>query len=349
MRIGIIGLPQSGKTTIYTALTGARADAGSGGRRGEPNLAVVRVPDARLDALVPMFKPKKTVYATVEFTDIGGLKGAAGGEREGFSPALLAAARQVDSLCVVLGAFLPGADPKADLEEVELELGFADLSVIEKRIERLAGDIKKSPTAGRPALEAEQSLLSRLKAALDEGTPIRDLGLSEEEQKPLRGYGFLSQKPLFAILNVSEEQQAEGAGADLGVPCIALAGAIEAEIAELEPEDRAAFLEDLGIAEPGINRVIRLAYTSTHLISFLTVGPDEVRAWPIPDGSTALDAAGTIHTDIARGLIRAEVISYDDLMRAGGMVEAKKLGLLRLESKTYRVHDGDICNFLSNV
>lgn len=353
MRIGIVGLPASGKSTIFKALTGARADAG-GGRRDQPNVAVVRVPDERIDTLVPMFKPKRTVYATVEFMDIGGLGsgGGADGPRRDLSPALLAAARQVDALAIVLGAHLPGADPASDLAEIELELQFADLAVIERRLERLASDLKKAPTADRPALARENELLARLRDGLAEERPIRDLEIAPEDEKLLRGYGFLSAKPAFTILNVAED--ALGGPPPMipearRLPAETIAGGIEAEIAELEPEDAAAFLADLGIERPGIDRVIQVAYRATNLISFFTVGPDEVRAWPVPDGATALEAAGAIHTDIARGLIRAEVVAYGDLIAAGGLTEARRAGVLRVEGKTYPVRDGEICHFLSNV
>lgn len=350
MQIGIVGLPASGKSTVFTALTGAKASTGTGSRRDAPNVAVVRVPDERIDRLVPMFNPKKTVYATVEFADIGGLRGSEGGAREGFSSTLLAAARQVDALAIVLGAYTPGARAKSDLQEIELELQFADLSVIEKRLERLAADIKKSPAAQKAGFETEHALLSRLQAVLEAGAPIRDVELSADEVKLLRGYGFLSGKPAFVILNVAEDD-AHGRGdeSDLGLPCVTISGSIESEIAELDPEDAQAFLSDLGIEEPGINRVIKLAYRISQLISFFTVGPDEVRAWTIRDGSTALEAASVIHTDLARGFIRAEVIAYADLVRAGGLTEARKLGTLRLEGKTYIVKDAEICHFLSNV
>ena len=348
MRIGIIGLPSSGKSTVFHALTGARAPAAS--RRDEPHVAVVKVPDERIDRLVPTFNPRRTVYATVEFADIAGLQRRADRSGVGFTPTLIAAARQVDALAIVLGAYLPDSDPVADLEEVELELNFADLSVIEKRLERLEADIKKGPTAVRAQMEAERDLLHRLKQALEAGTPIRSVEISREEEKLLRGYGFLSAKPAFAILNVSEEAvHDEPADLPLDLPFIRVSGAIESEIAELDSDDRQAFLADLGLTEPGIDRVIRLAYRSIGLISFFTVGPDEVRAWTVPEGTTAVDAAAVIHTDLARGFIRAEVVPFEDLLRAGGLTEARRLGVLRLEGKTYVVKDADICHFLSNV
>lgn len=345
MQIGIVGLPASGKSTVFHALTGARA-ADSYSRREQPNIAVVKVPDERIDRLVPMFSPKKTVYATVEFADIGGLQRSGDG-RDGFSPGMLAAARQVDALAIVLDAYNPEAKPQSDLEEIELELNFADLSVIERRIERLSSDIKKSSSTARAAFEQERDLLTRLQTSLEQGTPVRDLELGTDEEKLLRGYGFLTAKPVLLVLNTSEG--GESAQEDLGLPTVSISGMIESEIAELDEEDARAFLEDLGIAEPGIHRVIRVAYSISRLISFFTVGADEVRAWTIRDGSTALEAAGEIHSDIARGLIRAEVIAYEDLIRVGGMTEARKAGVLRLESKTYTVKDGDICHFLSNV
>lgn len=347
MQIGIIGLPASGKSTVFHALTGARA-TDSYSRREQPNVAVVRVPDERIDRLVPMFNPKKTVYATVEFADIGGLQRSIEG-RQGFSTGMLASARQVDALAVVLDLFSPESNPQADLEEIELELNFADLAIIERRLERLASDITKSSTAARAAFEKEHALLGRLKTALEQGTPARQIEIDTEEEKLLRGYGFLTAKPVLLILNLGEDSSIDPTTVDLGLPAVPIRGVIESEIAELDPDDARAFLDDLGIAEPGVHRMIRVAYSVSKLISFFTVGADEVRAWTIPDGSTALEAAGEIHSDIARGLIRAEVVAYDDLVRVGGMTEARKAGVLRLESKTYKVKDGEICHFLSNV
>lgn len=346
MRIGVIGLPGVGKSTVHQALTGARA-AGQRGRREDPGVTVVRVPDERVDRLSEMFHPRRTVYATVEFSDIGDLK--AGGDSQGFAPALLAAARQVDALAVVLAAFQPGDDPASQLEEIELELSFADLAVIEKRLERLSADVRKGPVSSRPLLLQEQTLLERLSQSLHAGTSIRELDIDPEEKRLLRGYGFLSEKPAFAILNVGEDMRAGVDPSALPLPSVAMSGALEAELAELDPDEAGEFLADLGLEERGINRVIRLAYRTARLLSFFTVGPDEVRAWTTSEGASAVDAASVIHTDLGRGLIRAEVVSYPDLLQAGGLTEAKKLGVLRLEGKAYTVQDGDICHFLSNV
>ncbi len=350
MQIGIIGLPSSGKSTVFNALTGAKIPTSSFGRRDEPNLAVVRVPDSRVDQLVPLFNPRKTVYATVEFVDIGGLKGTGSGGGAGFSPAFLAAARQLDAFAMVLDAFSPAASPSADLEELELELNLADLSVIEKRLERLDADVKKGPVAARPQLEKERELLARLAEALHGGKPIRALEIAAEDERVLRGFGFLTAKHAFVILNMSDDALRAGEPLpELGLPLVPVAGAIEAEIAELDPEDAVAFLTDLGVSEPGIDRVIRLAYETAKLRSFFTVGPDEVRAWTITAGATAVEAAAVIHTDLARGFIRAEVISYEDMLRTWSLAEARRQGVLRLEGKTYVVQDGEICHFLSNV
>lgn len=347
MQIGLVGLPFSGKSTVFQALTGVKASSHTG--REQSNIAVVKVPDERLDKLVPLFNPKKTVYATVEFADIAGLTGSAEGAREGFSPSLLAAMRQVDTLALVIGAYLPGSDPKSDLEEIELELSFADIAVIEKRLERLESDLRRAPSAARPPLETERDLLNRLKAALENGKPIRELGLSDDEDKLLRGFGFLTAKPAFVILNVAEDALHSEDNFGIAMPAVRISGEIEAEIAELDPDDAQAFLSDLGLPEPGIFRVIQLAYEMSHLISFFTVGPDEVRAWTIPEGANAVTAAGQVHTDLARGLIRAEVISYDDMLRTGSLAEARRQGVLRLESKGYILRDAEICHFLSNV
>ena len=362
MKIGIIGLPNSGKTTVFNALTGGSAEtaAYSSGSL-EPNLATVKVPDARLHVLTTMYKPKKTTFADVQYIDVAGLSGSAH-ESGGLAPAFLNYISQVDALLHVVRAFeasdvphpLDSVDPRRDIETVDLELAFSDLAIIERRLQRLNGEIGKTAGKEKEARIEERDVLQRLQAALEADTPIRDVELSADEEKMLRGYQFLSAKPLLIVLNVGEDQLDAGLQESIrydhrktGV--VQLAGKVEAEIAQLDADDARAFLDDLGIAEPARERVIGASYDLLGLVSFLTSGPDEVRAWPIRAGTSALEAAGTIHSDIQRGFIRAEVVAYDDLIAAGTMVEAKKRGVVRMEGKTYIVQDGDICNFLFNV
>ena len=350
MQIGLIGLPGSGKTTIFQALTGVRSSISTSSKREAANLAVVSVPDERVDKLSEIFRPKRTIYSSVEFTDVAGLQGVDTARSKGFSSTFLAAARNVDVLGIVVGKFLPGSDPQAELEEIELELNLADLSVIQKRLERLNSEISKTPAARRVELEKERELLQRLEQALTNDKPIRELEISADEEKMLRGYGFLTAKPAFVILNVAEtEASKQDLALHLNLPTVQVSGIIEAEIAELPPDDAKAFLEDLGLREPGINRVIKTAYDTANLISFFTVGEDEVRSWTVKSGATAVEAAGVIHSDFARGFIRAEVVHYDDFIRVGSLAEARRQGLLRLEGKNYIVKDGDICHFLANV
>ena len=362
MKIGIIGLPNSGKTTIFNALTGGSAEtaAYSSGAL-EPNLATVKVPDARLPVLAGMYKPKKTTFADVQYIDVAGLSGSAR-ESGGLSPAFLNYISQVDALLHVVRAFEDSAvphpqeavDARRDIETVDLELAFSDMAIIERRLQRLHGEIGKTAAKEKEARIEERDLLLRLQEGLEADIPIRDMDLSADQEKMLRGYQFLSAKPLLIVLNTGEDQLeldlvGSMAYAHRKSAVAQLAGKVEAEIAQLEPEDARAFLDDLGIKEPARERVIELSYDLLGLLSFLTAGPDEVRAWPIPVGTPAIEAAGTIHSDIQRGFIRAEVVAYEDLIAAGSMVEAKKRGAVRMEGKTYVVKDGDICNFLFNV
>jgi len=362
MKIGIVGLPNSGKTTVFNALTGGSAEtaAYSSGTL-EPNLATVKVPDPRLHVLAGMYKPKKTTFADVQYIDVAGLSGSAR-EAGGLSPAFLNYISQVDALLHVVRAFhdpnVPhpnnSVDPGRDIETVDLEFGFSDLAIIERRLQRLNGEIGKTAGKEKELRIQEREILQRLQASLEADTPIRDVELTPDEEKMLRGYQFLSGKPLLLVLNVGEAQLAENLAASISYPhqksaVVQLAGKVEAEIAQLEPDDARAFLDDLGIAEAARERVIEASYGLLGLISFLTAGPDEVRAWPLRHGTPAVEAAGTIHSDIQRGYIRAEVVAYDDLIAAGTMAEAKKRGVVRMEGKTYLVQDGDICNFLFNV
>jgi ribosome-binding ATPase len=359
MKIAIIGLPNSGKTTVFNALTRGTAEtAAYSSGQIEPNLATVRVPDRRLQVLSEMFSPKKITPADVQYVDVGGLGG--GEKGAGLPPALLNYIGGADALLHVARAFeddaVPhpdgGVDVARDVEAVDLELAFSDLAIIERRLQRLAGEIGKMAAKDRELRIAERDLLVRLQETLEGGTPIRDVELADEEERLIRGYQFLTLKPLLVLLNIGEAQLQ--APPQIAYPhrrsgVVALCGKIEAELAQLEDEDARTFMDDLGIAEPARDRVIALSYELLGLMSFLTAGPDEVRAWTIRRGTPAVEAAGAIHSDIQRGFIRAEIVPYEDLVRAGGMPEAKKQGTVRLEGKQYIVQDGDVCHFLFNI
>ena len=366
LQLVIVGLPQSGKTTVFNALT--RSEAVTGGFSGgeeEPNLATVKVPDPRLDVLASLVNPKRIVAADVQYLDVAGVgKGVA---KQGMAGQLLGYLAQADALILVIRAFedegVPHpeetVDPLRDLDTLLLELTFSDMAVVEKRLDRLEATIMKMRGPEREANERERDALLRCKEALEAGTPIREVELDPEEEKILRGFGFLTQKPALVLFNVGEEQlgdyteqllaQAREQFARPGLEIEALAGRIEMEIGQLDEEDAKAFMDDLGIEESSLDRMIRLSYELLGLMSFFTVGVQEVHAWTIPQTATAVEAASEIHTDIARGFIRAEIVSYDDFVAAGSMAEARKAGVLRLEGKNYQMRDGDIANFLFNV
>ena len=355
MKIGLVGLPKSGKTTLFNLLTGssvatARYDTG----RAELHTGVARVPDSRVDVLRSLFNPKKTTYATFEVVDLAGI---AKGERAGLETKEF---RNADALLHVVRAFadetLGAADPRRDIGDLETELLLADLEVVERRLERL--DISIGKQRKEPEIK-ERDLLVRLKAGLESERPLRAEALTADEDKLLRGFTFLSAKPIFHIVNLDEKAIADGervvealrgttrrVRTSLGW----VSAVIETEIARLEGEEQQAFLADLGLAEPAIRRVLRECYALLGLVSFFTVGEDEVRAWPIPQGTRAQDAAGVVHSDIARGFIRAEVNGYDELVAAGGaFADLRAKGQLRLEGKDYIVRDGEICHFRFNV
>jgi GTP-binding protein YchF len=362
MQVTIVGLPGAGKTTVFNALTGGHAETGSfSGGRAAPNLGVVKVPDERVDRLAELFHPKKTVHADVTYVDVAIPAGAA---REGtVNPDVLAQIRNADALLHVARAFEDpaaggAADPWRDVDDLDLEFTVADLTVIEKRLEKLTTQGRHGSQAEREQAQREQVVLERIVPHLSEGHPIRALELSDDEELLLRGYRFLTQKPVLVILNIDEGRIGEAAELEEAgrqrshVPhtdVAALAGKIEAEIGELSGEDARLFMDDLGIAEPSRGRVIRLTYALLGLFSFFTAGEDECRAWTLRSGSTAVDAAGAIHSDLARGFIRAQVVSYEDLMDAGSMAEARKRGTLRQEGKAYQVQDGDVIEVLFNV
>lgn len=365
VQLVLIGLPQSGKTTVFNALTGAHAATGTfSGVEDEPNLATVKVPDPRLDVLTQLFKPRRTVPAEIQYWDVAGL--AKGIHERGLGGRLLGYLQQASALVHVVRAFDDPAvphpegsvDPLRDIETINMELLFVDLAMVDKRLQRIRAMIPKLRGQEREAHEREGAVLERLHRALSDDIPIRAIELQPDEEKLLRGFGFLTQKPLLILLNLGEERLSEAetllaaASERLtgpGIAVEALPGKLEAELAQLAPDEAAAFMQELGISEPARNRVIRTSYRLLGLISFFTVGPDEVRAWTIRRGATAVEAAGTIHSDLAQGFIRAEVVHYDDLVRAGSLTEARKLGALRLEGRNYVVEDGDVVHILFNV
>ena len=364
MQIAIVGLAGSGKSTVFNTLT--RGHAETGGYGGVTlNVGVVKVPDARLDRLAEIFKPKKVVQADVTYVDLPAPPASSEGRvgTEELPADHLARLRDSDALLHVVRAFEDASnphpsgsvDPARDIEQLDLEFLLADLAMAERRLERLKGSGKHGTQAEREAADREEIVLRRIHVGLEGGTPIRDLSLDADESKAIRGFRFLTEKPVLVLLNVGEGDIAResdvvatvAAGYDHQHAMIdALSAKIEMELGELDADEAGVFMEELGLAESSLGRVIALSYRLLGLISFLTAGPDEVRAWPIPDGSSAVDAAGAIHTDLARGFIRAETVGYEDLVTLGSTAEARKAGRLRSEGKTYRVRDGDVLEIL---
>ena len=354
MKAGILGLSLVGKSTLFQLLTG-HGGTGHGGRP-EARVGIARVPDARVESLAAIFNPKKKTWATVEYVDVPGVA-----RGEGSALVDLPALRGVDALVHVVRAFESdvaphpegSTDPLRDASTLELELILADLATVERRIERLEASIQKTRL---PEEVAERELFLRLKDALEGEKPLRELGLTDEERRRLRGYSLLSEKPLLLVANLDEDRMREAAAyldssglTELArrpqVAVCAVSAPIEAEMAELSAEDAQAFRDDLGLAEPGLDRVIQSSYELLGLVSFLTVGEDECRAWTLRKGTRAQIAAGTIHSDIERGFIRAEVVAFEDLVAAGSLAACRERGTLRLEGKEYDVKDGDVINF----
>ena len=354
MKTGIIGLPQVGKTSLFKILTKAKTE--SFGHSREAHIGIAKVPDARLDKLAALAGTRKTVYATVEYADL-----AAIGEDALKETSFLTSLRNVDAIIHVLRAFeddtIPHVgpiDPLRDIGNVEIELIVSDLSQIEKRLERVAKDMKKQKTA---ELEREHALLLRCKAQPEAEKPLREMELTAEEKKLVRGFVFLSQKPILYVLNISESTtlgaDVEAAVAKYGLAeaasrpnsgATAICGKVEAELAEMEDEEAAEFLEGYGLTESGLVRLIRKSYELLGLASFFTVGEPETRAWTIPANCRAQEAAGAIHSDLEKYCIRAETIHWDTLLAAGSEAAARAQGTLRLEGKDYPVKDGDVLN-----
>ena len=362
MEIAIIGFPQSGETTVFRALTGGKGEAaGRGGARA--SLGNVKVPDPRLDTLFTIFKAKKLVQAEVTYLDIPSAP-AGLGKGKGIEGQFLNDLSRMDALVHVIGAFQsPGEDTaqadriQEEAASMELELALSDLSIIERRLGRIESSLKGSKPQDRDAARKEGELLVRLKAGLEEETPVREQTLSPEERQLLQNFQLLTAKPLMAVLNIAEGDLPQAGeieracmppgGAQRRV--IALCGKLEAEMVELEHDEAAELMELAGIQETSLRRLIRLSYDALQLVTFLTASNEEVRAWSVHQDTTAPEAAGKIHTDLQRGFIRAEVVGFDELAELGGVPEARKRGVLRLEGKGYVIREGDVVTFLFNV
>jgi len=349
MRLGIIGLPQSGKTTIFNALTRGDQPVTVSGGRFDIHTAVVSVPDHRVDTLSALFKPKKTTYAKVTYVDIGGLENGVG--KEGVPGQLLNQLSQMDGFIHVVRCFESSVvahpsgsvNPARDFAAMDGEFILNDLILVERRLERLQDESKKGFKKDSTRFEKEKTLLEKLHHALSEETSLRDLTLLPEEVKLVSGFGFLSLKPVMILFNLSDGQTAPEISCPyLKCSVVGLQGKLEMELVQLAEDEVALFMDEFQIAELGLNKVITLSYELLGQQSFFTVGEDEVRAWTLHQGGTTYDAAGVIHSDLQKGFIRAEVVSYADLVVLGSLAEARSKGKLRLEGKEYIVRDGDI-------
>ncbi|MCL0072989.1 redox-regulated ATPase YchF [Dehalococcoidia bacterium] len=352
MELGILGLPKSGKTTVFNALTMGRAEvAAYSTGKATPNVGVVKVPDPRLDNLAAMLKPERTIPAEVRYLD-------GGDSPRGFG--------QVDALIHVIRVFrderIPhikgGVDPERDVGILDLELIFSDLSIIERRLERLRVSLKGAKVAEREIALREQSLLDKIKSALEDGLPLREQELSEQECKAIHGFQFLSAKPLLLLFNIGEDQREEGSSLERRFRSMfqrphsevaVLCGRLEMELGQLNDDEAMEFRSSMGLTQSGLDRAIRLSYGLLELVTFFSIASGEVKAWTVSRGTTIQKAAGRIHSDMERGFIRAEVIAHDDLTKCGSLAEARRKGLIRLEGKNYLVQDGDVVTILFNI
>ena len=365
LRAGFVGLPNVGKTTLFNAVTAQSAAliANYAFSTSKPNVGVVAVPDERLGPLAKIVKTENLVPASVEFVDIAGLvRGSSTGE--GMGNQFLHAIRETDTIVHVVRCFEnesvvhveEGIDPRRDIETIQIELALADLATVERRRER----VQKTAKSGDKTARAELAVLDKLQPALEEFQPARSVELNEEDLAIARNYFLLTMKPTIYAANVNEstlgapdeDQHVKAArefAAAEGSECVVICAQLEADLVDLSPSERVEYLESLGVRSSGVDQLIKSAYRVLGLMSFLTAGEKEARAWTIPQNSRAQDAAGAIHSDIARGFIRAEIVSYDDLMRAGSYAAAREQGLLRLEGKDYIMQEGDVVNFRFNV
>ena len=355
MRVGIVGLPSSGKTTLFKALTrGAVQTDSFGSQSGKANVGVITVPDRRVDYFVEQYRPKKVTYASIEFID-GAARISHDQGRAKFGTDFFADLRQVDALAHVVRAFLGPAGeaptPVEDLQNLNDELALADLQVVENRMERVEKQLHGVKKGAITPATIEMDMLERLKSTLESGESLKTLELTPEDEKSIRAYDFLTLKPAIAVLNIPEAEIVAPSDQTLrfrefcegaGIPEIELCGKVEMEVSELSDEEEAEFLISMGITEPARNRLIQQCYSSLGLISFITAGEPEVRAWTLKAGSTALYAAGTIHSDLARGFIRAEIGAFADVEASGGWEEAKRNGLVHLQGKEHIMQDGDV-------
>lgn len=363
MKLGVIGLPGAGKTTIFNALTKGDAPTGqSMGGRFDVLTAVVDVLDSRVDDLTRLFNPKKTIYARITYTDVAGLKKGAG-ESGGMDGALLNHLSGLDGFVHVVRAFASdlvphpdgSVDAARDLAALDTEFLLSDLVVVEKRLEKLRQGLERGAfKANKSEAQAEAALFEQLYEALSAERPLRNLDLTDEQHKSLRGFGLLTLKPVLVVVNIGDDQEEIGLAYDHKQTLVTqLRGKLEMELAQLsamgDEESLAMFMEEYGVTELSLDKIIRLSYDLMGLQSFFTVGEDEVRAWTVKRGATAVEAAAVIHTDLAKGFIRAETTTYDDLMALGGMAQARTAGKLRQEGKTYVVQDGDVINVKFNL
>ena len=340
MRVGLVGFAGGGKSTLFQLLTGATPDPG---KVHSGQVGVATLNDPRLDFLATLHKPKKITSATLELLDTPGLMPGSHGD----NPQRLALIREGDALLIVLAAF-SGGDPAADLAAFRDEILFADLGVVTNRADRLTASSKK-PRPDRDAQLKELDIVKRVLAALEAGESIASLGLTDEEKKPMRSFGLLTDKPQVVVANITHGDDLPASLLAVAPDAVGIDAKLELELSQLDAEERSAFMADMGITEFGRDRIIRTAYDAVGVITFFTAGEPEVRGWNVERGGSAVDAAGKIHTDLAKGFIRAEVTAYDDLFRSGSVKEAKAKNFQRLEGKEYIVKDGDVMFFRSGI
>jgi GTP-binding protein YchF len=359
MQVAIIGLPRSGKTTVFNALTRGHADTTGA---ADMHVGVVKVADPRLEVLAKIYRPKKVVHAEIKYWDLPGPESLA--KSQGIGGKYLNVLQAADAFLLVVGNFtdpsvphpLGGLDPGRDLTNMRSELSLADLLVLDRAVERLDEGIKKSKPAERPALVTQLGTVRKVKQGLEEGLPLRRQTLTGSESSIIANYQLLTSKPVIVVFNIDEagpevsmDQLGLGQESTAGVASVSLSGKLEADLALMSDDEAEAFRSEMDLGESAVSQVVRASYETLGLVSFLTVGEDEVRAWSVPAGLPAQQAAATIHTDFERGFIRALVIPYEDLVRCGSIAQGRKEGVLRSEGKTYGVSDGDVIDFLTNV